>query len=250
MLPLPGLVLCVLWLLRGGGSPKSLSWVLAVTFTLLFAQSLVSSDRRVRRLTRVLLGSVMLTFWLLVALTGRTNEVRHVPGETLTFVEEVLPAPREEVLAAVGRAFEYTYERARSTWMQGCYVRPFEAGVERSLVVGPDPALLRFIALPAERKRDDSWLECDGEWASEYQSPRGEPLPFTTNFIIHVEPVSALATRVEIVEYFPYVVAGRRFGFQRHSPVPWWIPDTQRVGPTTRDRVEVLRHIRETVRRM
>lgn len=113
---------------------------------------------------------------------------------------------------------------------------------------GSDPALLRFIALPAEQKRDDVWLECDGEWESEYLSPRGEPLPFTTKFIIHVAPVSTDATRLEVMEYFPYVIAGKKLGFQRDVPLPWMILDTQRVAPTTSDRVHVLKQIRQALR--
>lgn len=114
---------------------------------------------------------------------------------------------------------------------------------------GSDPALSRYLALPPERRQHDFWLDCFGDpyWASEYRSRRGEPLPFTTDFVIHVEPVSPGTTRVEILEYFPHVVAGRKLGFERNAVLPSLVWDFRRVPPTTVDRARLLERVRQAL---
>ncbi len=65
-LPLPGLVLLVVWLMRSGRDLVGLAWILALTFTLMFAGDLAWTRGGPRRLRRVVLGLTMLCTWFLL----------------------------------------------------------------------------------------------------------------------------------------------------------------------------------------
>jgi hypothetical protein len=193
---------------------------------------------------------------LLAGLLACANGVERAPGETRTFVEEVLPAPRERVVAVVTRAFnQVTWtgvdenKYPSSDFLHGCYLFPL-GNQFRGWHAGSDEALLRYASVPDERRRDDLLLNCKvgSFWPSEYQSPRGVSLPFITDFIIHLDSVSPESTRVEVIEYFPQVKAGKRFGFGHHALLPSIIDDVRSVRPTTQDRLHVLDRIRQAVR--
>jgi hypothetical protein len=193
---------------------------------------------------------------LLLVSVACTNEVQRAPGEVRTFVEEVLPAPRERVVAAVTRAFnQVTWTGVNenkypsSDFLHGCDL--FSLGNRfREWHAGSDEALLRYASVHEERRRDDLLLNCKVGpfWPSEYRSPRGVPLPFITDFIIHLDSVSPESTRVEVIEYFPQVKAGKRFGFGHDALLPGFIDDVRSVPPTTQDRLHVLDRIRQALR--
>jgi len=192
---------------------------------------------------------------VLLACFACRNEVERAPGEARPFVEEVLPAPRERVAAAVERAFNHVtmtgvpeHKFPSSDWLDRCRLFPLGNEV-RPWMGGPDPAMRRYVSVPEERRSADLILSCrvGSPWPSEYRSLRGAPVPFITDFIIHLDAISPEATRVEIIEYFPQVIAGTKFGFGYHALLPSFIEDVQSVAPTTTDRLHVLDQIRRAL---
>jgi hypothetical protein len=103
-----------------------------------------------------------------------------------------------------------------------------------------NPALERFLSVPAEARNPDLyvWGFGDNYWYSEYQSG-GKPVRFNTSFIIHLEPTLEGATRVEVIEYLPVVWPGEVFRFCGRAG-PNTYHDIRQVAPTTIDRVEML----------
>ncbi len=103
-----------------------------------------------------------------------------------------------------------------------------------------NPGLTRYAKRPtADRIRDLYVTTVSHVWHTEYMRG-GETADFSTNFLIQIDPLSGERTRVEIIEYEPYILGpwrGRACG--RHLVPEIWrekIP----VEPTTRDRQQVL----------
>lgn len=116
-----------------------------------------------------------------------------------------------------------------------------------------DQSTARYQSIPQDRRNLDFYLYDFSEgdnpanyWASEYyQGDR--PALFRCNFIIHHEPDGNGATRVEVFEFIPRVLAGKKFALERHGP--GYFSDIRKVAPTTSDRIEVLELIKQAVRR-
>ena len=77
------------------------------------------------------------------------------------------------------------------------------------------------------------------DWFSEYMH-EGKRLPFNTNFFIHLESIGENEIRIEVIEYFARVDAGRTFRLCTRHGGPMFVRDKQEVAPTTRDRREML----------
>lgn len=107
-----------------------------------------------------------------------------------------------------------------------------------------DPAMARYLALPAERRSDDLFLYRvrDLAWPSEY-FVGSKPAPFTCHFVLHLEAEGPRRTRLEILEYRPLVLAGKKLAPSAHVVGFNYVEDQRLVPPTTRDRVELLRRI-------
>lgn len=105
-----------------------------------------------------------------------------------------------------------------------------------------DPAMDRYLRLPSEARKHDVYLFGGGNlWYSEYTA-KGEPLPFNCNFIIHLQEDGPGRTRVEVLEFQPRVLFGKRFEIG-HGGAIGFVTDAVLVPPTTRDRVEMLERI-------
>lgn len=101
-------------------------------------------------------------------------------------------------------------------------------------------ALERYAKLREGDWRRDFYVKGPFEdWFSEYSQDK-ERLPFNTDFFIHLEPIGERETRVEVIEYFPRVSAGRSFRFCTRHGGPMFVRDVQAVAPTTRDRRMML----------
>jgi hypothetical protein len=76
-------------------------------------------------------------------------------------------------------------------------------------------------------------------WVSEYLDG-AKPVPFSTDFLIHLEPIADDRTRIEVIEYAPKVTVGTNFHLCGRHLFPEVTPDTRPVAPTTKDRQEML----------
>jgi hypothetical protein len=111
-----------------------------------------------------------------------------------------------------------------------------------SLGSEPNPALEGYVKLDASAREYDFYLERadDAWWLSEYHI-KGVPIPFSTRFIIHLEPAGGGATTLEVIEYFPLVWTHNAFRLHRHGGGVGAI--TERVATTTRDRANMLNYL-------
>jgi hypothetical protein len=187
-------------------------------------------------------------------------------AETRPFVEAILPGGAAQVTAALRAFFNdgLTPPPRPNRFPDGDKLRAFllyprDAPSGLGLVPLPgdidlransenDPAMDRYLALPAERRKDDLFLyhPLDVFWPSEYQV-RGKAAPFTCHFILHLEPDGPGRTKLEVLEYAPLVNAGRKLAPEAHGVGFGRKDDLRRVPPTTRDRVELLERIRRAV---
>lgn len=112
-----------------------------------------------------------------------------------------------------------------------------------------DPALQRYLSLDRRQRERDLYLyQPTGPhyWPSEYQL-HDRPLPFSTDFIVHLQPVDSGHTRIEVIELMPRVQLGEKWAFARHGVGIGRVEDVRAVAPTTRDRLELLARIVEAV---
>lgn len=188
-------------------------------------------------------------------------------AETRPFVETTLPGGVAEVTATL-RAFFNDGQippPRRNRFPAGdklgafvLYPRDAPSGVGQVPLPGDvdlransrdDPAMTRYLSLPAERRKDDLFLyhSLDVFWPSEYWVG-GKPAPFTCHFVLHLEPDGPGRTKLEVLEYEPLAYAGRKLAPEAHGIGFGPKDDLRRVAPTTRDRVELLERIRQAVR--
>ena len=85
-------------------------------------------------------------------------------------------------------------------------------------------------------------------WFSEYLDG-AKPVPFSTDFLIHLEPIADDRTRIEVIEYAPKVTVGTNFRLCGRHLFPEFWPDTRPVAPTTKDRQEMLELVVRVVER-
>lgn len=107
-----------------------------------------------------------------------------------------------------------------------------------------DPAMQRYVALPPEQRQHDIYLyELMGYWwFSEYRIG-GVAVEFRSEFLLHLSSADDRRTRIEVIEVFPKVNAGRKFGWAYDTVLPGWKLDIRRVPPTVTDRERVLDHV-------
>jgi hypothetical protein len=188
-------------------------------------------------------------------------------AETRPFVETSLPASISQVTAALRAFFNdglvppprrnrfpesdklHAFVLFPREVTSGVGMVPLPGDVDLKANSRDDPAMDRYLGLPAEQRGDDLFLyhPLDIFWSSEYQV-RGKPVPFTCHFILHLEPDGPGRTKIEVLEYEPLVDAGRKLAAEKHGVGFGFATDLRRVPPTTRDRVELLDRIEEAVR--
>jgi hypothetical protein len=99
-----------------------------------------------------------------------------------------------------------------------------------------DESIQRYLTYPD--KTNDFLLKTQSSWYSEYQC-YDKKVEFKADFIIHLEPINNESTEIEIFEITAIIIAGSKFGFDRHTG-PGFMPDVKNVESTTEDRVELL----------
>ncbi|MBT8469748.1 MAG: hypothetical protein KJN97_13465 [Deltaproteobacteria bacterium] len=76
-------------------------------------------------------------------------------------------------------------------------------------------------------------------WVSECLDG-AKPVPLSTDFLIHLEPIADDRIRIEVIEYAPKVTVGTNFRLCGRHLLPEVTPDTRPVAPPTKDRQEML----------
>lgn len=96
-------------------------------------------------------------------------------------------------------------------------------------------------AAPASRQYDVYFFDpLKRYWPSEYYSD-GSPVPFTTSFIIRLIPAGESKTKVEILEFSPYVgLAAPTFWVTHADGLPSFVSDIRFVAPTKTERERLL----------
>jgi hypothetical protein len=129
----------------------------------------------------------------------------------------------------------------------------FPDDAQLQLASPKNPSLAAYVAVNPEARKWDFYLtppvvgpadssgNTDYYWTSEYQY-RGQPVKFRSNFIIHLEPQSNMATRVSILEFQPEIWIGKEFDLLGHSG-PGFYRDIRIVEPTNSDRADLLNFI-------
>lgn len=162
------------------------------------------------------------------------------------FNDGLVPLPRQNRFAASDKLNAFVlYPRDAPS---GVGMVPLPDDVNLRANSRDDPAMDRYLALPAERRQDDLFLyhPLDVFWPSEYRSG-GKAAPFTCHFVLHLEPDGPGRTKLEVLEYAPLAYAGRKLAPEAHGVGFGRIDDLRRVPPTTRDRVELLERIQRAV---
>jgi hypothetical protein len=112
-----------------------------------------------------------------------------------------------------------------------------------------DPALQRYLERSRAQRGHDLYLyQPTGPhwWPSEYRQD-GRVLEFSTHFIVHLQPLDAARTRIEVIEVMPRVRLGKKWAWSRHGVGFGRVDDVRMVAPTTRDRGQLLGRIVDAV---
>jgi hypothetical protein len=200
-------------------------------------------DRPRLTIGRLALGALIVLGLALLILSPQPSYERE--GRTVDFVERT-----------VNLAVQTVHERLASGLEEELGSHPNFGGFGLSVVdyegnKFPTLRLMRAdkagnLALARYADKDDEAWKRDffvrapyGYWYSEY-TKGGKPVPFRTDFLIHLEPIDDYSTRVEVIEYASRIKVGTNFRLCGRHLVPEISDDTQPVTPTTRDRREML----------
>jgi hypothetical protein len=118
--------------------------------------------------------------------------------------------------------------------------------VQLRLHTAGNPGLANYVELPAEDRRWDFYFNDPlyRYWLSEYKV-KGKPVKFRSEFLLHLGADGG-GTRAEAIEYLPQVWLGNTFKVLGHHG-PGTYRDIRFVGPTDRDRSELLRNVEAAV---
>jgi len=106
--------------------------------------------------------------------------------------------------------------------------------------------LTAYARLPDAERKNDLYLfsPLDNYWPSDYYV-NDVRIPFTCGFIVQVLPFNG-GSQIQVYEYQPIVVAGKRWLFGHSGPGRYL--DIRQVDPTVEDRNALLREIRRVLR--
>jgi hypothetical protein len=106
-----------------------------------------------------------------------------------------------------------------------------------------NPALQGYAGTAKSSGQNDFYLftPTDLYWASSEYTYGNRPARFTCNFILHLEPLESSKTRIDVIEYLPRVLVGKKLGWSGHTgPLPQLFDDIRIVSPTVEDRLELM----------
>jgi hypothetical protein len=106
-----------------------------------------------------------------------------------------------------------------------------------------NPALRRYGETPNSSRQNDFYVFSPTNlyWASSEYTYGKRPARFTCSFILHLEPLERSNTRIDVIEYLPRMLVGKKLGWSGHTgPFPQLFDDIRIVSPTVEDRLELL----------
>lgn len=178
-----------------------------------------------------------------------TRSVERRGAPPLPHVETRLPVGPAEAHRRI--ACRIARELARSSTLAGLAAATAENPLfpdlaQLRLHTMGNPGLAAYVELPAEDRRWDFYLNdpLDRYWLSEHEMA-GKPVRFRCDFLLHLGEEGG-GTRAEAIEYLPQVWLGDTFQFLGHHG-PGTYRDIRFVGPTDRDRSELLRRVAAAV---
>ncbi|MEE8522865.1 MAG: hypothetical protein V3T72_02955 [Thermoanaerobaculia bacterium] len=185
-------------------------------------------------------------------------------GAPVAFVEAEVAGEPAAVAGALRAFFNDGLRRGPNKFPAGdrlhhFYLYPREAPPGSDVLTLPDdfqlaagspndPAMARYLELPAERRAGDLFLyhPLDVYWPSE-DSAGGRPVDFTCHFVLHLEPAGPGRTLVEVLQYQAMVRVGQKLTWSAHGLGPAFVDRLLPVPPTAGDRRQLLARIEATI---
>jgi hypothetical protein len=139
----------------------------------------------------------------------------------------------------------------RKTLFPDARVRTFGEPAPGRLIIAPgrldikthkanNPGLTRYAERSTSDRMRDLYVTIGSQtWHAEYLRGR-ESADFATDFLVQIDPLTKSRTRVEVIEYAPYIRGARTGRVCGRHLVPEVGREKVPVAPTTRDRQEVL----------
>jgi hypothetical protein len=173
------------------------------------------------------------------------------------FVRVRVPLSAEAAAPAVARALDALIDRGwngsfdlRRFRRYPMQVPPSPQTAQMRATAAGNPALLRYVDLPAAARAQDQFIyepTTDYFWPSVYQR-RGQPLPFRCAFVVHLQAAGPGSTTIEVLEYLPVVRNGKKLSWSAHGVLPGLHQDQRVVRPTTEERRELAAAVAAALR--
>ena len=212
-------------------------------------------------LSLMIAGLALAGTLLLFAAEGRLKRLHKTAVPTVDFTEVILPVNKQTTVKKIAAISYGIAGINRGVTLKGKFANFWLSDFHESISPDDDyqlranssdnPALQRYSQLSPESRRDDFYLfaRSDPYWPSSEYTYRGKPAQFTYNFIIHLEDTGNSTTKLEVIEAWPYVKMGKRFGWSAHTgPFPQFFDDIRQVPPTTEDRQELLEALEQAIK--
>lgn len=112
-----------------------------------------------------------------------------------------------------------------------------------------DPLMQRYLAIPEDLRKNDFYLlNTSGTYWDSETKFEDKAVKFRCGFIVHLERQQDLRTKIEIFEYLPQVLVGKKFSLTGHHG-PGTYDDVRMVPATTVDRVNLLEAIKQAIKK-
>lgn len=209
-------------------------------------------DRPRLTIGRLFLGTLIVLGLAFLIVSPQPRIARQ--GPTVDFVERTVDVTAETAHERLASGLEDELQlHANFGGFGSRVVDPGEHGFpnlrQMRFQMNQNVALSRYAGLGDEAWKQDFSLKTRYKnWFSEYVK-NGKPVPFRTDFLIHLEPIEEGKTRIEVIEYEPEVTVGANFHLCERHLVPGVTPGTRPVAPITKDRREMLELVVRVVER-
>lgn len=203
-------------------------------------------DRPRLSIGRLFLGTLLVLGLAFLIFSPEPRITRE--GATVDFVERTVHLSVQTVHARLASGLEREAQSHRDFGGPSLMVadygsRGFPTLYQMRDQLGTNPGLSRYAGLGETAWKQDFSVKAGSagyrHWFSEYLN-NGQPVPFSTDFLIHLEPLGTYDTRIEVIEYAPKVIVGTKFRLCGRHLFPEVSNDTRPVAPTTKDRHEML----------
>jgi hypothetical protein len=108
-----------------------------------------------------------------------------------------------------------------------------------------DPGLPKYLQLAIPERQHDLYIESYSVWTTIDIQKNGQPMPYSSSYILHFKALSPKETQITVLSYNPNIVDGKRWSVigDVFFTAPRRVDNVLRVPPSPADKRAMLKNV-------